>query len=97
MISISLDEIEDPCDLYNYISENCPDNLDLPPPGLNRHGFLLTHGEGDGDGEGEGDGEGDGDGDGEGDGEGEGDGDGEGEGEIFFEFECGNELISHFT
>ena len=20
----SLDEIEDPCDLYNYISENCP-------------------------------------------------------------------------
>ena len=24
LISISLDEIEDPCDLYNYISENCP-------------------------------------------------------------------------
>ena len=34
LISISLDEIEDPCDLYNYISENCPDNLDLLPPGL---------------------------------------------------------------
>ena len=52
LISISLDEIEDPCDLYNYISENCPDNLDLLPPGLIGMDFIDC-GEGDGDGEGD--------------------------------------------
>ena len=45
-----LTKIEDPCDLYNYISENCPDNLDLLPPGLIGMDFIDC-GEGDGDGE----------------------------------------------
>ena len=74
MISISLDEIEDPCDLYNYISENCPDNLDLLPPGLIGMDFIDCgdeNGEGEEDENGEGDGEGEEDENGEGDGEGD--------------------------
>ena len=55
LISISLDEIEDPCDLYNYISLNCPDNLDLLPGFDRLTWILLTVVNFSGDSEGEGD------------------------------------------